>query len=83
MGLPQPGHRLVAAGAVCASRSLRRGNSASTFTSPIDVAGETKHHVYGPGEYKVHDLENIGPAELIFTTVEFLDSANPPLALVP
>jgi beta-alanine degradation protein BauB len=45
------------------------------------VVGETKHHVYGPGEYKVHDLENIGPTELLFTTVEFLDSANPPLPL--
>ena len=42
-------------------------------------AGETQHSAYGPGEYKVHDLENIGGSELIFTTVEFLDSANEPL----
>ncbi len=39
-------------------------------------AGETRHASYGPGEYKVHDLENIGDTELVFTTVEFLDSAN-------
>jgi hypothetical protein len=52
-----------------------------TMVEAAYVAGETKHHVYGAGEYKVHDLENIGPTELIFTTVEFLDSANPPLPL--
>jgi beta-alanine degradation protein BauB len=45
------------------------------------VAGQTSHLTYGPGEFKVHDLENIGDTELIFTTVEFLDSANPPLPL--
>jgi hypothetical protein len=45
------------------------------------VAGQTRHETYGPGEYKVHDLENVGDTELVFTTVEFLDSANPPLAL--
>jgi hypothetical protein len=44
-------------------------------------AGQTCHLTYGPGEFKVHDLENIGDTELIFTTVEFLDSANPPLPL--
>lgn len=44
-------------------------------------AGETQHESYSPGEYKVHDLENIGDNELIFTTVEFLDSQNKPLPL--
>jgi len=29
----------------------------------------------------VHDLENIGDKELIYATVEFLDSANAPLAI--
>jgi len=43
--------------------------------------GETRHETYGPGEYKVHDLENIGDADLVFMTVEFLDSANKPLAI--
>jgi quercetin dioxygenase-like cupin family protein len=43
--------------------------------------GETRHENYGPGEYKVHDLENLGDAEMIFTTTEFLDSANKPLAI--
>ncbi|WP_262269845.1 hypothetical protein [Microvirga yunnanensis] len=45
------------------------------------VAGQTSHLTYGPGEFKVHDLENIGDTELIFKTVEFVDSANPPLPL--
>ena len=43
--------------------------------------GETRHETYGPGEYKVHDLENIGDKELVFMTVEFLTSANKPLAI--
>jgi len=42
-------------------------------------AGETRHETYRKGEFKVHDLENIGDTELIFATVEFLNSANPPL----
>jgi beta-alanine degradation protein BauB len=29
----------------------------------------------------VHDLENIGDGEMIFMTVEFLDSVNKPLSL--
>jgi hypothetical protein len=45
------------------------------------AAGETRHESYGPGEFKVHDLENIGEAEMVFMTVEFLDSANRPLAI--
>ncbi len=44
-------------------------------------AGETRHETYGPGEFKVHDLENIGDAEMIFNTVEFLDSANKPMPI--
>ena len=41
--------------------------------------GETRHETYGTGEYKVHDLENLGDQEMIFNTIEFLDSANKPL----
>ena len=43
--------------------------------------GETRHETYGPGQYKVHDLENLGDGEMIFTTTEFLDSANKPLSI--
>ena len=43
--------------------------------------GETRHEIYGPGEFKVHDLENLGDKEMAFMTIEFLDSANRPLSL--
>jgi hypothetical protein len=43
--------------------------------------GETQFLSFGPGAYKVHDLENIGDTELGFTTVEFLQSSNQPLPL--
>jgi quercetin dioxygenase-like cupin family protein len=43
--------------------------------------GETRHETYGPGEFKVHDLENIGDKEMVFMTIEFLQSANKPMAL--
>ncbi len=42
-------------------------------------AGDTRHMRYGLGEYMVHDLENVGTTELVFVTVEFLDSSNAPL----
>src|ERR1700732_5124717 len=43
--------------------------------------GETRHETYGPGEFKVHDLENLGDKEMVFMTIEFLQSANKPLPL--
>src|SRR5215467_12393664 len=38
------------------------------------AAGDTRHFVYGRGECKIHDLQNIGDRDLWFTTVEFLNS---------
>jgi quercetin dioxygenase-like cupin family protein len=43
--------------------------------------GETRHETYGLGQFKVHDLENIGDKEMVFMTIEFLNSANKPLAI--
>ena len=43
--------------------------------------GETRHETYGPGEFKVHDLESLGDKEMVFMTIEFLNSTNKPLAL--
>src|ERR1700730_230048 len=44
--------------------------------------GETRHETYAKGEYKVHDLENLGDQEMIFNTIEFLDnSENAPLPI--
>jgi hypothetical protein len=45
------------------------------------AGGDTRHFVYGTGEYKIHDLENVGDTDLWFTTVEFIDSANEPLEI--
>lgn len=44
-------------------------------------AGDTRHFSFGRGEFMTHDLENIGQTDLVFTTVEFKDSANAPLAI--
>ena len=42
--------------------------------------GETRHETYGAGEFKVHDLENLGNEDMIFMTVESIEgSANQPL----
>ncbi len=46
-------------------------------------AGDTRHMRFGTGEFMVHDLVNIGDTELVFTTVEFMDSANAPLPIAP
>ena len=43
--------------------------------------GETRHETYRPGQFKVHDLENLGDKEMVFMTIEFLQSANKPLPL--
>lgn len=42
-------------------------------------AGDTRHLAFGPGESMMHDLQNIGDTDLVFTTVEFKTSGNPPL----
>jgi hypothetical protein len=44
-------------------------------------AGETRYFHFAKGEYLLHDIQNVGDTELIFTTVEHLDSENAPLDL--
>jgi quercetin dioxygenase-like cupin family protein len=66
--------------AVTAGRARSHQGDGSTVETSYD-AGETRHATYPRGEFKVHDLENIGDSELIFTTVELLGSANAPLPL--
>ena len=46
-------------------------------------AGQTQYLKFGPGEFMLHDLENVGSTDLVFVTVEFLQSANQPLFLPP
>jgi quercetin dioxygenase-like cupin family protein len=44
--------------------------------------GETRHETYGAGEFKVHDLVNLGDQDMIFMTVESIEgSANRPMAI--
>ena len=44
--------------------------------------GETRHETYGAGEFKVHDLTNLGDQDMIFMTVESIEgSANKPLPI--
>lgn len=43
--------------------------------------GETRHESHAAGRYKVHDIQNTGGKEIVFVTVEFLDSANAPLPI--
>ena len=47
----------------------------------VEYAYSPGHETCGPGEFKVHDLENIGDGDMVFMTVEFLDSANKPLTI--
>jgi len=64
--------------AVTTGRGRQHMHTGMTVEKTYD-AGETRHERYPLGEYKIHDLENIGDTQLVFTTVEFLDSANEPL----
>jgi hypothetical protein len=43
--------------------------------------GETRHYHFEAGEYLLHDIENVGDTELVFSTIEHLDSENDPLPL--
>jgi hypothetical protein len=66
--------------AVTAGRS--RQHTADGTTREVDyTAGETRHYNFAAGEYLLHDIENIGHDDLVFTTVEHLHSANAPLHL--
>jgi hypothetical protein len=66
--------------AITAGRS-RQHTSDGTTREVNYTVGETRHFHFEEGEYLLHDLENVGDTELIFTTIEFLDSANKPLRL--
>jgi beta-alanine degradation protein BauB len=65
---------------VTGGRGLQHVNDGKTVEYTY-APGETRHESYAAGEFKVHDLENIGDKEMVFMTVEFLDSANKPMPL--
>src|SRR5260370_11133526 len=66
--------------AVTAGRARSHTQDGSIIEATY-AAGDTRHFAYGTGEYKIHDLENVGDTDLWFTTVEFIDSANEPLEI--
>ncbi|HEY5853196.1 MAG TPA: hypothetical protein VIW24_03860 [Aldersonia sp.] len=66
--------------AVNAGRSRQHTHDGTVREVTYD-AGETRHFHFEAGEYLLHDIENIGDTELVFTTVEHLDSANSALPL--
>lgn len=49
------------------------------ITETIHYPGDTRHLNFARGESMVHSVANIGDTDLVFTTVEFLDSPNAPL----
>ncbi|MFB1294134.1 hypothetical protein ACAG24_001340 [Mycobacterium sp. pW049] len=59
----------------------RQHTSDGTTRDVSYSAGETRHFTFAAGEYLLHDIENVGDGELVFTTVEHLDSANAPLQI--
>ena len=61
--------------------SSRQHTADGTTREVTYIAGETRHFNFAEGQYLLHDLENVGETDLVFSTVEFLDSANPPLPL--
>ncbi len=63
--------------AVKAGRSRQHTMTAPCVKSPT-MPARTRHFRFGPGEFLLHDIENIGDDDLVFTTVEHLDSANAP-----
>lgn len=64
--------------ATSAGRALSRYGDGRVAEMEYAV-GSTMHFAFAKGESMTHDLENIGDTVLCFTTVEFKNSANPPL----
>jgi len=67
---------------ICVSGGLAVSHYGGGSTVPVTyAAGETRRLSFAAGESMIHDLENTGDADLVFTTVEYLESANEPLPL--
>jgi hypothetical protein len=55
--------------ALTAGRSEQHTDDGTTRQVSYE-RGTTRHYTFGPGQYLMHDLNNIGTTELIFLTVE-------------
>ena len=61
----------------CHTHGNARGYfSDGRITESVHFPGDTRHLDFAAGEFMVHSVENIGDTDLVFTTVEFLDSPN-------
>ena len=64
----------------CHSHGTARGYfEDGSITETVHFPGDTRHLTYGKGEHLVHSVENVGTTDLLFTTVEYKQSANAPL----
>ncbi len=61
-------------------RSIQHTHDGTTRAVEYE-AGDTRHFRFARGEFLLHDIENVGDADLVFTTVEHLDSENSPLPI--
>ena len=66
--------------AITAGRSRQRTFDGATREVSYQP-GDTRFYAFGPGESLLHDLENIGETELVFSTVELIEGSNTPLPL--
>lgn len=66
--------------AITPGRFLQRTYDGTTYESDYE-AGLTHYYKVGEGEFALHNLENVGDTTMIFTAVEFKNSANKPLDL--
>ena len=66
--------------AITPGRSIQHTHDGTTRAVEY-VAGETRHLGFARDEFLLHDIENVGDADLIFTTVEHLDSENAALPI--
>jgi beta-alanine degradation protein BauB len=66
--------------AVTGGTSLSR-HATGVTRQTLYAPGDVRHIHFARGEFMLHDLTNSGDTELLFTTVEFKVSANPPLPI--
>ncbi len=64
----------------CHTHGTARGyHEDGSITETAHFPGDTRHLTYAKDEHLVHCVENIGTTDLLFTTVEYKQSANAPL----
>ncbi|MEM9840728.1 MAG: hypothetical protein AAF830_16460 [Pseudomonadota bacterium] len=83
-GEKMPVHRHVMSyfwTALAGGRFLQRTYDGTTYESDFE-AGTTHFHNVGPGEFALHNLENVGTSTMVFCAVELKkESANRPLPI--